>query len=45
MKFSVVLLDGATGNEGNVYATNPSTHIFGPICDNGWDILDVRQAR
>ena len=39
--FQVVLLDGDVANEGNVYATNPATGVFGPICDNGWDLIDV----
>jgi len=26
---------------GNVYATNPTTGVFGPVCDDSWDYKDV----
>jgi hypothetical protein len=38
---SVYLVGGSTVNEGNVYAFNPDTEIFGPICEDTWDKLDV----
>ncbi len=39
--FSVNLVGGSTINEGNVYAFNPDTEIYGPICEDTWDKLDV----
>jgi hypothetical protein len=27
--------------EGNVFATNPTSGIFGPICDDFWSMKDV----
>ena len=29
------------GGRGNVYATNPTNQIFGPVCDDAWDISAV----
>ena len=26
---------------GDVYARNPETQVFGPVCDENWDINDV----
>jgi len=26
---------------GDVYALNPKTKAFGPVCDEDWDIKDV----
>lgn len=26
---------------GNVYARNPSTGYFGPVCDDGWNVFNV----
>lgn len=26
---------------GNVFATNPATGIFGPVCDDNWEGPDV----
>ena len=37
----VELVDGLQTNEGNVHATNPATGLYGPVCDNNWDINDV----
>ena len=34
-------MDGLKPNEGNVHATNPASGLFGPVCDNNWDINDV----
>jgi hypothetical protein len=38
----VVLVGGSGPHEGNVYATNPETGIFGAVCDDYWDQPDVR---
>jgi hypothetical protein len=27
--------------EGNVFAKNQQTGLYGPICDDSWDIKDV----
>ena len=42
LPFVVNLLGGAEANEGNVFARNPSTSVYGPVCDDGWDMNDVR---
>ena len=42
---SVSLVGGESPNEGNVYAFNPDTETFGPICEDTWDKLDVRIFR
>ncbi len=39
---AVVLIGGNTTGTGNVFARNPTTGIYGPVCDDNWDILDVR---
>jgi len=36
------LVGGNGPHEGNVYARNPITGIFGPVCDDAWDIRSVR---
>ncbi len=36
------LVGGGSENEGNVFAYNPDTGVFGPICEDTWDKLDVR---
>jgi hypothetical protein len=41
--FSVILIGGASHNEGNVYAFNPSTSIFGAVCDDTWTQKNVRK--
>ena len=36
------MLKGGKNNfEGNVYALNPTTGVFGPICDDFWSMKDV----
>lgn len=40
--FLVYLVGGASDNEGNVFAINPTTGIDGPVCDDSWDLSDVR---
>jgi len=35
--FSVELVGGASPREGNVYAQNPVTGVYGPVCDDGFD--------
>ena len=37
----VVLVGGTTNGTGNVFARNPTTGIYGPVCDDFWDINDV----
>jgi len=39
--FSVALVGGSSDNEGNVFATNPTTGFYGPVCDDGWAINEV----
>ena len=42
---SVYLVNGGGGSpphEGNVYALNPTTGVLGPVCDDSWDIRDVK---
>ena len=39
--FAVILKGGLQPYEGNVFATNPTTGIFGPICDDFWSMKDV----
>ena len=34
----VQLVGGSNPNEGNVYAQNPVTGIYGPVCDDGFDL-------
>ena len=31
---AVVLVDGTSSNNGYLYATNPATKIYGPVCDD-----------
>ena len=38
---SVALVGGSSDNEGNVFATNPTTGLYGPVCDDGWAIEEV----
>jgi hypothetical protein len=40
-KPAVVLVGGPNNAAGNVFARNPATGIYGPVCDDNWDILDV----
>ena len=42
IKLSVMLKGGTNNFEGNVYALNPTTGVFGPICDDFWSMKDVR---
>jgi len=39
--FLVKLVGGANQLEGNVFALNPKTGVFGPVCDDGWNIQNV----
>jgi hypothetical protein len=41
LKPAVVLVGGPSNAAGNVFARNPATGIYGPVCDDNWDILDV----
>ena len=36
--FSVELVGGSSSSEGNVYAKNPVSDVYGPVCDDGFDI-------
>jgi hypothetical protein len=38
---SVALIGGNSEKEGNAYALNPSTGVFGPVCDDNWDLTAV----
>ena len=38
---TVELIGGTSQGSGNVFATNPTTGIYGPVCDDNWDINDV----
>jgi hypothetical protein len=40
----VVLVGGRGAFEGNVLALNPSTGVFGPICDALWTLDNVRSV-
>jgi hypothetical protein len=42
ISFSVYLVGGSDDREGNVFAINPDTGVNGPICDDGWDLDNVR---
>ena len=39
--FSVELVGGNSSYEGNVFALNPDTNVFGPVCDDSWNIEGV----
>ncbi len=39
--FSVKLIGGSSKLEGNVFARNPTTKVFGPVCDDVWTIENV----
>jgi hypothetical protein len=41
LRVTVDLLGGPTPNSGNVFATNPASGTYGPVCDDGWDQSDV----
>jgi hypothetical protein len=36
------LVGGSSNKEGNVFAINSKTGVDGPVCDDEWDIIDVR---
>jgi len=36
-----VLVGGSEPGTGNVFARNPVTCTYGPVCDDDFDILDV----
>jgi hypothetical protein len=40
--FSVNLVGGSHVYEGNLFATNPQTGVYGPVCDNFWSMDNVR---
>jgi hypothetical protein len=37
----VKLIGGSSKLEGNVFARNPNTKVFGPVCDDEWTIENV----
>jgi len=37
----VVLIGGSGNNSGNIFARNPTTGIYGPVCDDNFGIVDV----
>ncbi len=39
----MALVGGDSSLSGNVYATNPKTGIYGPVCDDFWDNTDVSE--
>ena len=40
--FLVELIGGSNELEGNVFAKNPKTGVYGPVCDDNWTIQNVR---
>ncbi len=38
---TVALVGGAASNEGYLYATNPATGIYGPVCDDYFTMTSV----
>ena len=34
-------MNGTSAEEGSVYGFNPTTQVFGPVCDDNWDINDA----
>jgi hypothetical protein len=34
-------MGGSSKLEGNVFARNPTTKVFGPVCDDEWTIENV----
>jgi len=32
---------GTSSSNGNVFARNPANGIYGPVCDDAWEIADV----
>ncbi len=37
----VALVGGLSSNSGNLYAWNPSTGVYGPVCADGFDKIAV----
>ncbi len=37
----IALIGGTSNGTGNVFARNPTTGIYGPVCDDFWEIADV----
>jgi hypothetical protein len=35
------LVGGTTNGTGNVFARNPATGVYGPVCDDAWNMADV----
>jgi hypothetical protein len=45
LNFIVALVGGAASNEGYLYATNPATRIYGPVCDDFFTLTSVRKFK
>ena len=41
---AVFLVGGTVNGSGNVFARNPTTGIYGPVCDDLWDFNAVRNC-
>ena len=42
--FNFAVIGGRNSSEGNVYAYNPTNAVDGPVCDDMWNIEDVRNG-
>ena len=42
---AIALVGGPSTNAGHVYARNPQTGYYGPVCDDGFGDLDVRKLK
>ncbi len=40
-KAAVVLVGGPDSSSGNVFARNPTTGVYGPVCDDNFELVDV----
>jgi hypothetical protein len=41
VKYQITLVGGNSSTNGNVFSTNPITGFYGPVCDDGWDLIQV----
>jgi len=42
---TIALVGGTTSNAGHVFARNPRTGFYGPVCDDFFGDVDVRPFR